>query len=193
MFAYRSPALPARPAESTPTTIRLSESAPRSPMEAKLVVVAGKANKDTVTLQLPSVIGRSREATLSVAHPTISRRHCEVFEVEGLLMIRDLGSLNGTLVGAQRIREAPLCPDDEFTIGPLTFRAQYEYHGDPSSVPAVKLAGKEKQQPKVDAKEQLPDFKTVERTPRSNSADAPGEDEVEELTESEDPEDDDGR
>jgi pSer/pThr/pTyr-binding forkhead associated (FHA) protein len=155
-------------------------------MEATLVVVAGRANKDTVALQLPTVIGRSQDATLSVAHRTISRRHCEVFEVEGLLMIRDLGSLNGTVVDGQRIAEAPLCPDDEFSIGPLTFRAQYEYNGDRSNVPAVKLADDQKRRSNVDAKKQLPDFPTVEGSPRSDSAGAPVEDEAEELTEAED-------
>ena len=95
-------------------------------MEAKLIVVEGKASKGAVALKLPAVIGRSREAGLTVAHPMVSRRHCEIFEVDGLLMIRDLGSLNGTEVAGQRISEAPLLPDDLFTVGPLTFRAVYE-------------------------------------------------------------------
>ncbi|OHB68665.1 MAG: hypothetical protein A2V70_07075 [Planctomycetes bacterium RBG_13_63_9] len=106
-------------------------------MEAKLIVVGGKTNKNAVTLKPPSVIGRSREADLTVAHPMVSRRHCEIFEVDGLLMLRDLGSLNGTLVADQRVTEAPLRPNDEFTVGPITFRVVYEYHGDRDSVPAA--------------------------------------------------------
>jgi hypothetical protein len=105
-------------------------------MEAKLVIVGGKANKRDVLLKLPTVIGRSREADLTVAHPMVSRRHCEVFEVGGLLMLRDLGSLNGTLVGGQRITgEVALRPDDEFSVGPLTFRADYEYAGEIAAAP----------------------------------------------------------
>ena len=64
-------------------------------MDAKLVIVGGKANKGPISLKLPTVIGRSREADLTVAHPMISRQHCRLFEVDGLLKIRDLGSLNG--------------------------------------------------------------------------------------------------
>ncbi len=94
-------------------------------MEAKLIVVGGKASKAKIALKLPTVIGRSREAGLTIAHPMISRRHCEVFEADGLLMVRDLGSLNGTVVGGQRVKESPLPPDAEFTVGPLTFRAEY--------------------------------------------------------------------
>jgi predicted component of type VI protein secretion system len=109
-------------------------------MEAKLTVVAGKTNKSKIRLQLPTVIGRGRECRLCIAHPMVSRRHCELAEVEGLLVLRDLGSLNGTFIEEQRISEAALRPGDQFTIGPVTFRAEYEYHGDLSAIPAPKLA-----------------------------------------------------
>ncbi len=109
-------------------------------MEAKLIVVGGKASKGAVALKLPSVIGRGREAGLTIAHPMISRRHCELFESDGLLMVRDLGSLNGTLIDGRRVKEAPLPPDGEFTVGPLTFRAQYEYAGDRAALPETVLA-----------------------------------------------------
>jgi pSer/pThr/pTyr-binding forkhead associated (FHA) protein len=106
-------------------------------MDAKLVVVGGKASKGSVPLKLPTLIGRSQKATLTVAHPMVSRKHAELYEADGLLMIRDLGSLNGTRIDGQRIKQAPLPPDAEFTIGPLTFQAKYEYKGDLSKLPAV--------------------------------------------------------
>jgi len=127
-------------------------------MQAKLIVVGGKANKSAVALRLPTVIGRSREAQLTVAHPMISRQHCEIFEVDGLLMIRDLGSLNGTLVDGRRIIEAPLCPDAEFTVGPLTFRAQYQYAGNLDALPPVKMADEATQPGATKSDEQIPDF-----------------------------------
>jgi len=96
-------------------------------MRATLIVVGGKATKRQVSLDLPIVIGRSRSADLTVAHPMISRRHCEIYDSNGLLMVRDLDSLNGTLVAGRKISEAALQPDDEFTVGPLTFRVDYEY------------------------------------------------------------------
>jgi predicted component of type VI protein secretion system len=105
-------------------------------MEAKLTVVAGKANKKSIALTPPTKIGRSRDADLTIPHPMISRQHCEVFEANGLLMVRDVGSLNGTMVGGRRIKEAPLPPLAEFTVGPLTFRAEYQYEGDLSKLPA---------------------------------------------------------
>ena len=103
-------------------------------MRATLIVVGGKATKGRVSLDLPIVIGRSRSADLTVAHPMISRRHCEIYDSSGLLMVRDLDSLNGTSVAGQKISEAALRPDDEFTVGPLTFRVDYEYSAEIEAV-----------------------------------------------------------
>lgn len=95
-------------------------------MKAKLVVVAGNSTKREVKLRLPVIVGRNRDAGLSIVHPTVSRRHCELFERDGLLMVNDFGSLNGTLVGNTKVTEAVVRPGDQLTIGPLTFMAIYD-------------------------------------------------------------------
>jgi len=95
-------------------------------MKAKLILVAGKADKGEVRLKLPTIIGRTREAGLMIAHKTVSRRHCELFERHGMLYVRDSGSLNGTLVDDAPIKESMLKPGHTVTVGPLTFRAEYE-------------------------------------------------------------------
>lgn len=94
-------------------------------MEARLTIVGGRTNKKQVVLQLPVVIGRSREAGLTIAHAMVSRQHCQIFEENGTLRVRDLGSLNGTFVGQRQIEETALVPGDELTVGPLTFRVEY--------------------------------------------------------------------
>ncbi len=99
-------------------------------MQARLIVTGGKTNKREVSLTVPIVVGRSREAGLTVAHPMVSRQHCEIFESRGLLRIRDLRSTNGTYVAGKRIEEAVLRPHEQFTIGPLTFEVDYECVGD---------------------------------------------------------------
>jgi predicted component of type VI protein secretion system len=106
-------------------------------MNATLLVVSGNTTKRKVALKLPCVLGRSRQADVTVAHPLISRRHCELSETNGLLTVRDLASSNGTMIGGRRINWAPLLPDGEFTIGPLTFRVQYEYVGSLESPPPI--------------------------------------------------------
>jgi len=126
-------------------------------MDAKLVIVGGKANKTQVSLKLPSIVGRSREADLTIAHPMVSRQHCEIYEDNGLLMVRDLGSLNGTFVRQQRITQAvPVYPNDELTVGPLTFRAEYEYVGEIATAPTPPARPQPAAQPEPMLMEQPP-------------------------------------
>ena len=73
------------------------------------------------------MIGRGSDVKLTLPHPLVSRRHCELFEREGQLVVRDLGSLNGTFVDSKRIDEdEALEPGRLLTIGTVTFRAVYE-------------------------------------------------------------------
>jgi predicted component of type VI protein secretion system len=95
-------------------------------MRPKLTLVAGKADKAEIRLKLPTIVGRTRDAGLMIAHKTVSRRHCELFERHGMLFVRDTGSRNGTLVDNVPIKEAMLKPGHTLTVGPLTFRADYE-------------------------------------------------------------------
>lgn len=145
-------------------------------MEAKLTVVGGKANKAAVALRLPTTIGRSREAGITVAHPMISRRHCELSESNGLILLRDLGSLNGTLVAGQKVQEAVLKPQDEFTVGPLTFRVEYKYGGDLSDVPPPTLA--EETAESAEAELEVPDFASAEAEEAVEAVAEPAADEV---------------
>lgn len=98
-------------------------------MKAKLIVVGGDAKPTEIDLTLPSVIGRGRSATLTLPHPLVSREHCEIYLSEGRLHVRDLGSLNGTYVGNERVEDAALPAGGLLTVGTVTFRAVYE---DPS-------------------------------------------------------------
>lgn len=94
-------------------------------MLVRLKVIRGKANRDVVDLSIPAVIGRSREADLTVIHPMISRRHCELFKRDGRIMVRDLGSLNGTYLGSLPVKESELHAGDTLAIGPLTFQVDF--------------------------------------------------------------------
>jgi len=95
-------------------------------MDAKLVVVGNEAQPKEIKLQMPVIIGRGRQATLLLPHPLVSRKHCEIVECEGYLVVRDLGSLNGTFVNQRRIHQAVLPPGGLLTLGTITFRAVYE-------------------------------------------------------------------
>ena len=67
--------------------------------------------------ELPLIIGRSPEVTIQVDDRWVSRRHCEIAERDGLLVVRDLGSTHGTLLNRQPITESTLTPGDKITVG----------------------------------------------------------------------------
>ena len=98
-------------------------------LKAKLIVVGGEAKATEINLKLPTVIGRGREGvSLTIAHRLVSRRHTELFEQDGQLYAKDLGSLNGTFVNNTRISAPQLIqPEELLTLGNVTFRAVYEH------------------------------------------------------------------
>lgn len=96
------------------------------PLNARLVVVGGEVKTAEIKLRLPTTIGRGRGSTIMLPHPLVSRQHCELYETDGRLMVRDLGSLNGTFINNERISEAPLPAGELLTIGAVTFRAVYD-------------------------------------------------------------------
>jgi pSer/pThr/pTyr-binding forkhead associated (FHA) protein len=116
------------------------------PLNVKLVVVGGEVKTTEIILKLPSTIGRGRGTAVVLPHPLVSRNHCELYEADGKLMVRDLGSLNGTFVNNERIDEAPLAPGELLTIGTVTFRAVYHEPGkrddDSRTVSAAKTSEK---------------------------------------------------
>ncbi len=65
----------------------------------------------------PAVIGRLPECAVVVDDPQVSRRHAEVRRAEEGFVLRDLGSLNGTSLNGQPVREAILADGDVIGVG----------------------------------------------------------------------------
>ncbi|MEZ6141170.1 MAG: FHA domain-containing protein [Zavarzinella sp.] len=72
-----------------------------------------------------TVIGRKENCDLIIDHKSISKVHCAVLLADGLVMIRDLGSTNGTHVNGQRIRRAALLPNDQVSIASFKYSVTY--------------------------------------------------------------------
>lgn len=89
-------------------------------MRAQLMPVSG-GDPIEVTKEL-TVVGRKEECDLQLDHKSVSKLHCVIVKTDGLLLVRDLGSTNGTRVNGQRIRRAALLPNDKLTIANYTFR-----------------------------------------------------------------------
>lgn len=95
-------------------------------MQAKLRIVGGGERDQEIDLKLPATIGRGADNEITLGQPLISRRHCQLTESAGRILVRDLGSTNGTFIGSERVeRERALKPGELLTIGTVTFRAIY--------------------------------------------------------------------
>jgi predicted component of type VI protein secretion system len=68
------------------------------------------------------VVGRKEDCDLRLDHKSVSKMHCIIVKTDGLLLLRDLGSTNGTRVNGQRIRRAALLPNDQLSIASCKFR-----------------------------------------------------------------------
>jgi DNA-binding NtrC family response regulator len=65
----------------------------------------------------PVVIGRDPGATIVLSDPEVSAIHCELRAVGEGILVRDLGSTNGTFLGAVKVREAVATTPIELTVG----------------------------------------------------------------------------
>ena len=71
-----------------------------------------------------TVVGRKEDCDLRLDHKSISKFHCVIVKMENTLLLRDLGSTNGTVVNGKKIRRATLKNNDCLNIANLPFRIQ---------------------------------------------------------------------
>ena len=100
---------------NTPTHLSLE------PMKAELVPDNGDP-PIPITRDLTVVGRRKGFCDVVIDDPSLSKRHCVLVKTDGLLVIRDLGTTNGTKVKGQKIRWAALLPDDRISLGSYKLR-----------------------------------------------------------------------
>jgi predicted component of type VI protein secretion system len=69
-----------------------------------------------------TVVGRRDYCDVVIDHESLSKRHCVLVRTDGLLMVRDLATTNGTKVNGQKVLWAALLPNDRLTLGGVKFR-----------------------------------------------------------------------
>src|SRR5262245_28108934 len=89
-------------------------------MRAQLVPVDGGTPIEIVKDLV--VIGRKEDCDVRLEHKSVSKLHCVVVKTDGLLLLRDLGSTNGTRVNGTRVRRAALLPNDQLAIANFKFK-----------------------------------------------------------------------
>jgi adenylate cyclase len=90
-------------------------------MPMKLIAADGVTSYELRDGSL-QVIGRAVQCEISIVDPTISRRHAELVPDEKGLLIRDLGSSNGTFINGAKITEQRAVAGDNVTFGKLAFK-----------------------------------------------------------------------
>lgn len=89
-------------------------------MRAQLVPLDGGSPIDILKDLI--VVGRKDDCDLRLEHKSVSKIHCIIVKTDGLLLLRDLGSTNGTRVNGTRVRRAALLPNDQISIAHFKFR-----------------------------------------------------------------------
>jgi pSer/pThr/pTyr-binding forkhead associated (FHA) protein len=91
-------------------------------MRARLVSADG--NPAVELVKDLTLFGRDDDCDVRLDHKSVSKLHCVVVKADGLLLLRDLGSTNGTRVNGQRVRRAALLPNDFLTIANLRYQVK---------------------------------------------------------------------
>jgi pSer/pThr/pTyr-binding forkhead associated (FHA) protein len=117
-------------------------------MRAQLVPLDGGPPVEIVKDM--TLVGRKEECDLRLDHKSVSKMHCVIVKTDGLLLLRDLGSTNGTRVNGQRVRRAALLPNDQVGFASFKFKvafgpdeqvaipsSEHTQHLDPKEVAAI--------------------------------------------------------
>jgi diguanylate cyclase (GGDEF)-like protein len=99
----------------TPTSV----GKPRRPC---LLAVSGPQRGSIFTIEGPEkVIGRTSECDITLSDSGISRQHAAIIvHSDGTLVLRDLGSRNGTRLNGKRVSESVLADGDTIRLGEST-------------------------------------------------------------------------
>jgi len=92
----------------------------RSPPAVLQVVEPGRAPRRVTVSGEPVHVGRAPECDLVLRDSKVSRRHARLTARDGVLVLADLGSMNGTFVNGHRVSEVALGAGDRVVVGETT-------------------------------------------------------------------------
>jgi serine phosphatase RsbU (regulator of sigma subunit) len=87
------------------------------PKPACLSIEVGGQHRRVDVTAVPFSIGRSEDCNASIPDVRVSRRHAQIVQEDGHLVIVDSGSRHGTFVNGVRCDRATLISRDEITLG----------------------------------------------------------------------------
>jgi pSer/pThr/pTyr-binding forkhead associated (FHA) protein len=92
-------------------------------------LIAHSAGPDIPLGRGAVMIGRHPECDVKLASRRVSRRHCLIATHRGDVVVRDLGSTNGTWINGRRVASGLIRPGDEVAIA----HVRYYLEGTPAS------------------------------------------------------------
>jgi adenylate cyclase len=98
------------------------------------LILATAEGMQAVELRPINSLGRHPSNSIQLLDKIVSKEHCILEQRDGVCILRDLGSLNGTFINGERVRgEQALKHGDEITLG--STRARYDDGSAPINFP----------------------------------------------------------
>ena len=89
-------------------------------MPKRLIALYG--GTDILVDGCPVLVGRDPRCDVRLDSIRVSRLHCCLAVADGELVVRDLGSANGSWINGRRVELGRLRPGDELSIALLRYR-----------------------------------------------------------------------
>lgn len=97
---------------------------------SKFQIIRKDLNLDPVLIESEGLtLGRLTGNDLALNHPTVSRTHAGIKEINGDYWIFNLSEANGTLLNGEQIEQTPLADGDLIQVGPFFLCPRYEEDG----------------------------------------------------------------
>ena len=92
---------------------------------ARLVLLSEGFTGKTYELKAESTtVGRVDDNTFEIPDPSISSHHCEILLRGSDVVVKDLGSTNGTFINGEKISESALKPGQILRLGMVEMRLE---------------------------------------------------------------------
>jgi len=117
-------------------TTQLRRDAPPTAGRFKVTVTAGRDKGAQAHSAAGSfTVGSAEGNTLRLSDPTVSRYHAELEATAEGVLVRDLGSTNGVVLGAARLREGLLTETADIDVGRTRLRVVVASEREPLALP----------------------------------------------------------
>ena len=91
----------------------------------KLVLLSAGMTGRTHELKADTTtIGRVEDNTFQIAEPSVSSHHCEILLKGSEVMVKDLGSTNGSFINGEKVTESVLKPGQILRLGQIEMRLE---------------------------------------------------------------------